>query len=274
MKKSIKTAKPSRVSSSASSRSTLKSEIKTYATHPLPPFVKPFLTVVSPLLRSSRPILLLSDDTKEMKKDAYEIIPSTMPKIPFGLLGDRWYRISIGTAVSISASASGQVNSVLANTTFTAAADFASLAPVFNEFFIRSFTVHFRPVSRYQYPFGTALATDSSNVPLGVAPLQDAQPSYGTVSSLCNNPHHSWNSTGDPFKFTWRNIYDPRDGVNPNPVTSGTPTQAWCSTNSTAASGYTGSVQFLSPVTAPVLHASVLFGYMSATADMIFRNRV
>lgn len=184
------------------------------------------------------------------------------------LFGDRHYRFRISTALNMSSSGAGAVNSTISNSVLVSNPDFVSLATVFNEYFVCSFHLKWMPVSRYQYPLTGVTATSVANLPLGKADLQHGQAAYSSLSTMTENFAFGYHSTGDPFSDNWINTEKSTEQV----VASLTaPTQSWCNVNN--ASNYQGTLQFLSQSAPPALPISQVLGTFAVHWDIIFRVR-
>jgi hypothetical protein len=177
------------------------------------------------------------------------------------------YPFRIGTALNMSSSAGGIVNSTINNATLQSVTDFTALAAVFQEFFVKSLTVSWMPVSRYQYPLTGVVATSVANLPIGVANLFHSAAAYTSLTQMANNQFLQFKSTGDPFVHTWVN--DESSSVTgPLPIT--TFTQSWCDT---VTGGYLGTIQVMSQSAPPGIVASSVLGTFVAEWDVLFRIR-
>jgi len=185
-----------------------------------------------------------------------------------GLFGDKHYHFRISTALNMSSSGAGIVNSTISNTAITSNADFVALSGVFNEFFIRGFYVHWMPVSRYQYPLGGTSTLSVANLPIGKADLQHAQAAYSSLSALSENFAVGYHSTGDPFSDKWINT---EKSTIPSVVAYASATQSWSTVGNV--SNYQGSLQFLSQSSPPALPFSQVLGTFMVHWDVIFRVR-
>jgi len=185
-----------------------------------------------------------------------------------GLFGDKVYAFRISTALNMSSSGAGIVNSTISNSVLVSNADFVSLTAVFNEFFVTKFIVKWRPVSRYQYPLGGTSTLSVANLPMGKADLQHGAAAYTNLSDMSQNFRFGYYSTGDPFSSKWVNTQKPTDEI----VASLTaPTQSWCTVNN--ASNYQGTLQFLTQSSPPALPFSQVLGTFIASFDILFRIR-
>jgi hypothetical protein len=197
-----------------------------------------------------------------------------------GLLGmDKTYRFRIGTALNMSSSVAGVINSSISAATVATTGDFASLASIFEEFFVESFHVSWRPVGQYVTgPLGTTISSPTTNVsslPIGVANLHHGAPAYTTLVAMVNNGSYDYHQTDTPFDHTWKNVEVPSSEVVVNPTGSAVACQGWCLTTSTPASAYTGFLQILSQPALgnPVLPVSAVLGTFTCQYNVLFRCR-
>lgn len=185
------------------------------------------------------------------------------------LFGDRHYEFRLSTALNMSSSGAGIVNSTISNSVLVSQADFVSLSSVFNEYFVKKFTVHWMPVSRYQYPLGGTSSVSVANLPIGKADLQHGQAAYTNLAAMSDNFRVGYHSTGDPFTETWVNTEKISQETVVTTLTA--PTQSWCTTNN--ASNYQGTLQFLSQSAPPALPFSQVLGVFLVHFDVVFRVR-
>jgi hypothetical protein len=183
------------------------------------------------------------------------------------LFGDKYYRIRLSTALNMSSSGAGVVNSVINASGAASLTDFTALSGIFNEFFVTSFDVMWEPASLYNGPVGYSPATTVSSLPLGCAQLQHFAAVYTTVSNMTENYDFRWNNTGRPFHTKWVNVE--RSNVDTVPET-GAAGQGWQPVQ--FGSNYSGSLQFLSTVT-PTLPVSAVLGTFFVSYDVLFRLR-
>lgn len=184
------------------------------------------------------------------------------------LFGNKLYEFRISTALNMSSSAGGIVNSTLSNSTIASNADFVALSGVFNEFFVKRFDVTWHPVSRYQYPLTGTSAASVSSLPIGKADLQHGAVAYTSLSSMAENFSFRYHSTGDPFSDSWLNT----ERVSDKTLASETaPVQSWCNVNNV--SSYQGTLQFLSQSAPPGLPASQVLGTFIVHWYVVFRVR-
>lgn len=182
---------------------------------------------------------------------------------------DRHYEFRLSTVLNMSSNGAGAVNSTISNSVLVSNTDFVALAGVFNEFFVKGFTVKWMPVSRYQYPLGGTSTISIANLPIGKADLQHGQAAYSSLSAMAENFAVGYHSTGDPFTERWVNTEKiSTDTVVPS-LTA--PTQAWCPVNN--ASNYQGTLQFISQSAPPALPFSQVLGTFMAHWDVVFRVR-
>jgi len=184
------------------------------------------------------------------------------------LFGDKYYKFRLSTALNMSSSGAGIVNSTISNSVLTSQADFVSLSSVFNEFFVIKFMVKWMPNSLYQYPLGGTSTLSIANLPIGKADLQHGQAAYSSLSAMSDNFAVGYHSTGDPFTEEWINTESINSEVVP---TLTAPTQAWCTVNNVA--NYQGTLQFLSQSAPPALPFSQVLGTFMCHWDLVFRVR-
>jgi hypothetical protein len=185
------------------------------------------------------------------------------------LFGDKHYKFRLSTALNMSSSGAGIVNSTISNSVLTSQADFVSLSTVFNEFFVVQFEVKWMPNSRYQYPLGGTSTLSIANLPIGKADLQHGQAAYSSLSAMSDNFAVGYHSTGDPFTEKWVNTE--KHNIETTVVSLTAPTQSWCTVNNV--SNYQGTLQFLSQSAPPALPFSQVLGTFMCHWDVLFRCR-
>jgi len=184
------------------------------------------------------------------------------------------HRIKLGTNLAMSSNGSGFVNSAIAINSVASTADFASLASVFDEYFVVSVTAHYMPISRYSFQLFAPGSSVSASLPMQVVCLQHDSAPYSTTSTMANHGTCVIRNSGDPFTTVWRNIESPKTPTVVNPTTTLIATQGWCQTNSTAAPGYTGAIQFLTDQSSPpLLVASYRVGSFLVVYDVLWKVR-
>lgn len=177
------------------------------------------------------------------------------------------YPFRLSTALNMSSSAAGIVNSTINMQVVQSSTDFSAFSAIFQEFFITRCDVKWVPNSRYQYPIGGTSSLTNANLPIGCAQLHHTATVYSSLSSLLNNFGAALNSTGDPFHYSWVNVETPESKVE----TITTTTQGWCDT--TSGQVYTGAMQFLSQSPPPALPASQVLGTFQTNFHCLFRVR-
>lgn len=185
------------------------------------------------------------------------------------LFGDKHYRFRLSTALNMSSSGAGIVNSTISNSVLVSQVDFVSLATVFNEYFITQFEVKWVPNSRYQYPLGGTSTLSVANLPLAKADLQHGQAAYSSMSVMADNFAVGYHSTGDPFTERWINTE--KHNTETTVVSLTAPTQSWNAVNN--ASNYQGTLQFLTQSAPPALPFSQVLGTFMCHWDVLFRVR-
>jgi len=184
------------------------------------------------------------------------------------LFGDKHYRFRISTALNMSSSGAGAVNSTISVSALQFSGDFISLSTVFNEFFVVAMRNDWMPVSHYQYPLGGSSILSVANLPIGVASLQHGATAYTSLAVMSDNYALAFHSTGDPFGYTWTNTERLSETVVAEQ--SGN-TQSWCTTGNVA--NYQGQVQLISQSTPPALPFSQVLGTFITSWDVVFRVR-
>lgn len=202
-------------------------------------------------------------DTKESA-----LLTSAMSRMFAG----RIYPFRITTALNISASGTGAVNSVIAMNAIQFTGDFVALSGIFNEFFIKKALVHYEPVSEYNFPLTGVGATNVSTLPIGLSDLQHAQSPYTSLAVATENWRFQLLNTGRPFDYSWTNSEDSSSTVLPGDSSSGVNTQAWAMTSDAA--NYTGTIQILSQSAPPNLPASQVLGTFLVEWEVLFRVRL
>ena len=184
------------------------------------------------------------------------------------MFGDKHYRFRLSTALNMSSSGAGAINSTISVSAIQFVADFVSLSTVFNEFFVVGMSNVWMPVSRYQYLLGGSSTLSVSSLPIGCAQLQHNQTAYTSLATMADNYAIGFHSTGDPFTYNWINVEKPSETVV---AESSGNTQSWCTTGNAA--NYNGQVQFISQSTPPALPFSQVAGTFLTYWDVVFRVR-
>jgi len=184
-----------------------------------------------------------------------------------GLFRDKIYGFRLSTALNMSSSSSGIVNSVINVDVVRSSPDFSAISSIFQEFFVKKVEAKWIPNSRYQYPLSGTSTLSIANLPIGCAQLQHYAAAYTSLGALANNYDAKYHSTGDPFTYSWVNVEKSSEGTLP--VTS--VTQSWCDTGGSQT--YGGSVQFLSQSAPPALPFSQVLGTFMVHWDLLFRVR-
>jgi hypothetical protein len=186
------------------------------------------------------------------------------------MFGDRTYSFRISTALSLSSSGTGIINSVINNSTLASNPDFTALAGVFNEMFVVRHCVEYQPVSRYQYPVTGTSALSASSLPLGCAQLQHGQAAYTSLASMTENFAFKFVSTGDPFSYAWVNNEKPDMGNNFS-TGAGAPSQGW--TDVVDVGSVLGTTQYLTLAAPPALPVSQQIGVFLVEWEVLMRVR-
>jgi len=179
------------------------------------------------------------------------------------------FSFRLGSALTISSSGAGAINSLIPVSNVTSSPGFASFAGIFDEYFISTMRSSYMPVSRYNYPLTGTSALSVSSLPIGVANTYHTAPNYTSLAAMANNGEYAFRTTSDPFVHTWKNNEDPKAGAVEAYGTS--PTQSWALTTGTAA--YSGVTQFLSLPAPPALPVSQVVGNFTIEWTVLFRAR-
>ena len=184
------------------------------------------------------------------------------------LFSNKVYPFRISTALNMSSSAGGIINSTINAQAVQSIADYTSLSAIFEEFFITRFDVTWQPVSQYQFPLtGLPDGKTVANLPVGCANLLNAAPVYSSMASMTNNFHYKHVNSGRPFSYSWINDQSPKGGI----LSTSSTTQMWCST--TSGQTYTGAVQFMSQAAPPGLPVSSVLGTFETHFYVLMRTR-
>lgn len=130
--------------------------------------------------------------------------------------------------------------------TLSSAAEWSALQSLFDEVFVAEMHHVWMPYNRYA-PQNVGLSGPGRySVGLAMASLHHSAAVYTSAANMHSNPSVKDHHSGDPFKYIWKNIekMDPK-GICPFPAGTSSPTQGWCSTNTTSFGGYTGQAQFI-----------------------------
>jgi len=195
-------------------------------------------------------------------------VSSSVQSVVMNLFKGRQYRFNLSTCFNMSSSGTGIINSAINVAALASNPSFTALSGVFSEFFVTRMDVHWQPVSRYNGPIGTAIATTASSLPIGLASLQHGIAAYTSLSNMTENQHYAYSNTSDPFSYSWINVESPSSTVLTN--SSGV-SQGWELTGN--ASSYSGTIQILSQPAPPGLPPSAVLGTFTTFYDVLFRVR-
>jgi hypothetical protein len=204
------------------------------------------------------------------KSCEYLSTPRSMPlqSAIRSLFSNKVYPFRISTALNMSSSAGGIINSLIGTSVVQSAADYTSLSAIFEEFFITRIYVKWEPISQYQFPLtGLPDGKTVANVPVGCANLLNLAPAYTSMTNMSNNFKYQHSSSGTPFSYEWINDQSPNGGVLSTTAT----TQTWCST--TSGQTYTGAMQFISQSAPPGLPVSTVLGVFAVHFEVLMRTR-
>ena len=221
------------------------------------------------LLETKGPTPLNWDSRSAPRYLEYLATPQSLPlrSVIRSMFRDRIYNFRLSTALNMSSSGTGIVNSTISMDVVRSSTDFSAISAIFQEFFVTRADAHWYPDSRYQYPTTGTSTLSIANRPIGCAQLQHFAAAYSSLSALSNNYDAKFHSTGDPFVYSWVNVEKSSQGQLP--VTS--VTQAWCDT--VGSQTYGGSLQFLSQAAPPALPISQVLGTFMVHFDLLFRVR-
>jgi len=168
---------------------------------------------------------------------------------------DHPYRTRLGLSATITTSAAGILNLNIANTGLSSTQEWTSIDALFDEFYIHSHRIIFRPINAGggggETPatgsvggmptFAAAAGIVISSGVQGVA-MQGASGAYTSAVSMLSHPSCRHFESNRPWTFTWRNNvrFDPH-GYSLSGVTSGG-WQGWSEVG--AVSTYGGFSQF------------------------------
>jgi len=193
-----------------------------------------------------------------------------LSSVLFDMFKGHEYSFSLSTSVNMSSSGGGIVNSTVSNSLLASNAAFASLAGVFNEFFVERMRLVWQPVGRYNGPIGSAPATNATSLPIGLCSLQHGASAYSSLALMSENFKFAYANTSDPFEYTWINVEDFRIPTAPVLVVS-TPGQSWMLVRDVAQ--YQGTVQIISGSAPPALPVSQVLGAFVVEHLVRFRIR-
>jgi hypothetical protein len=209
-------------------------------------------------------------DDRPVLKDASQALISM--RFPSG----KEMRMILGASYQVSSGSSGITNQTVNVNLVSVLSDFISMATLFNEFFVTKMEVTYEPQSRYSKQATVGGVRQVTDVPLVVATLQHAMPTYPDHSSACQNGDLKICNSADPWKVRWSNNEKKSSTVAPVPESTtalALPTQSWCSTNSPSSQVYTGALQILSPTAIPNSLTNYLYGSVVVRWEVFFRSR-
>jgi hypothetical protein len=158
------------------------------------------------------------------------------------------YPATLGWTASAQTMGTGAINNNIAvSVVATVLSEFVSFAALFDEFYVKSMTVRFEPLSRYNSIPTAVVGVSQTSVPLVSVPLFNGASAYSSMVAATENRLATVHSSSDAFTAKWTNTTSSKDTVVVNASTSlATPVQGWCLTSATPASGYTGFIMFIS----------------------------
>lgn len=184
--------------------------------------------------------------------------------------GQKEFSFRISTALNMSSSAGGAINSTINVNQIQFNTDFIALSGVFNEFFVEAVRVQWEPVSMYNYPLSGAIGTNVSSLPIAATTLQHSTGAYSSMVAASENYKVEFHNSGRPFQYMWENIERPSDGTTTVTSSSGA-TQSWALCSNVA--NYTGFIQFISQSAPPGLPTSQVLGTFLTHSYVRFRIR-
>jgi len=193
-------------------------------------------------------------------------------------LGSHIYRIDIGYAYNIVTNGSGFLNTGSPNSNLSSLTEFTSFAGLFSEFFILAQVGHYSPYSRYNIPGGNTQPSGGStytqiqSTATGLVSLFHDQASHTNVNTMVTSPTFKLVNTGDPWDCVWINNENPSSDVVTSSSGTAVATQSWCSTATTPAGAYTGTIQILGSQSLP-MSVSCTVGLLAVKWHILWRNR-
>ncbi len=184
--------------------------------------------------------------------------------------GKTEYHIPMSYAANLSTSGSGLISAAVLPVSVTATTYFASLATVFDEFFVESMEICYQPMTRYQVLPNTS-SSEFNGTPLGVASLYLDSTTYTNINQMPGNPTFKFFHSSSPWKYTWKNNVKRSSAVSVEPDATH-PTLSWCRTNATPAQYYGGAVPIIGSATS-AMHASTIVGIVAVRYHVWFRAR-
>jgi hypothetical protein len=210
-------------------------------------------------------VALSDTETKEQVKESREAKDSLISLNPLTLLLKRvaprglQYRLSLfdgkfvatnGTAGKYAFALSPGVSDSWSVHNVSSCPEWTNLANIFDEFFVRKVTFHYRPVNKYSGVGGSAGVLVNLNHTMMVwVGLQHDNGLYTDSSSAFINCAHSQNkligNSAEQMRFVWKNVEKFAWDGPVGDQTTANMTQSWCITGSP--SKYGGFIQAFSP---------------------------
>jgi len=189
----------------------------------------------------------------------------------------RIFDFSVGLNLAVSTDASGNISSSTGFnpqvTGITSAAEWSSLAALFDEIFIDQVEFNWMPHVPWAFDAGSVAVRPPTMGCTVLSLYSGASPFTSMAASLsCSTAqvHH----LGKPFRYTYHNVerMDPRGPCNSYSGTA-IPTQGWCSTNSTSMTSLQGAIQMIAATSVTTTFYSLEFGRFATRYHAYFRNR-
>lgn len=197
---------------------------------------------------------------------------------------DHPYRTKLAYFSSLTTSAAGVLNVIIAAANINSTGEWPSIDALFDEFFVHSVTLDYRPYNIAQVGFGSAstfgfmTVAGTSNNLVGNAGLVavsifNGAPNYGTAAAMLSNPTRRLLHSGRDWKYVWRNNvkFDPRGMALSS--STGEAWQGWTLITNSAQYGGTINIRvFNDQVLGDGAHAFQP-GCVAITFDVSFRAR-
>lgn len=165
-----------------------------------------------------------ADDMKKRTVGKEEALALALSMAKMLFKADRPYRCRLGYSSAFGTSASGVLAKTLQVSSVTSAVEWSTIILLFDEVFVHSMTLRFRPFNKNGTP--CLQATGSAGTIYGTAGTGNVVGSQGlimasyfsnaaapsTADSLIANPNRAIKHSGEDWSYTWRNNtrFDPR----------------------------------------------------------------
>jgi len=211
-------------------------------------------------------------DPRQLSGVSTEVL-KTFRGLMFGQ--NRVYKFVLGNLETIAVDSSGNVGGSSGGTipmvNFINAAEWSSLAALFDEVYLQSAELVWLPYNLYR---ANAPASNRSNCGLAWIAHHHNASTYTSFTSALVNPTLKLTMTNAlKFKYKWNNIERvKKDSIDIVKSGTATPTQGWCPTNATSIAVYQGYVQYLGAATITDW-TSLNLGNVAVRYKLWFRNR-